>query len=72
VYHWVIPLCLPVLKIQKDWMLNVMHVLDTATLTIPTNNWKQEGGRIGKHTEHLGFLLAEMQYIQRAYPGLKW
>jgi ring-1,2-phenylacetyl-CoA epoxidase subunit PaaC len=58
--------------IQEDWNEIVFSVLEEATLTIPTNKWKQEGGRIGKHTEHLGLLLAEMQYMQRAYPNMKW
>lgn len=58
--------------IQDEWMKNVTEVLTEATLSIPTNNWKQEGGRLGKHTEHLGLLLAEMQYMQRAYPNMKW
>lgn len=54
------------------WLERVQEVVQTATLTIPTNNWKQQGGRLGKHTEHLGFLLAELQYMQRAYPGMEW
>lgn len=58
--------------IQDEWMKNVTEVLTEATLSIPTNNWKQEGGRIGKHTEQLGLLLTEMQYMQRAYPNMKW
>jgi len=58
--------------IEEAWYENVTSVLEEATLTIPTNNWKQSGGRIGKHTEHLGLLLAEMQYMQRAYPNMKW
>ena len=58
--------------IEEEWKATVNNVLEQATLTIPTNNWKQEGGRIGKHTEHLGFLLAEMQYMQRTFPNMKW
>lgn len=58
--------------LQEEWMKNVSEILEEATLTIPSNNWKQEGGRIGKHTEHLGFLLAEMQYMQRTFPNMKW
>ena len=58
--------------LQEEWMKNVSELLEEATLTIPSNNWKQEGGRIGKHTEHLGFLLAEMQYMQRTFPNMKW
>jgi ring-1,2-phenylacetyl-CoA epoxidase subunit PaaC len=57
-------------KSQFDQKINM--VLNEATLVLPTNDWKQEGGRVGKHTEHLGFLLAEMQYMQRAYPGMSW
>ena len=58
--------------LQEEWMKNVSEILEEATLTIPSNNWKQEGGRIGKHTEHLGFLLAAMQYMQRTFPNMKW
>jgi len=58
--------------IKEEWLANVTAILKEATLTIPTNNWKQSGGRIGKHTEHLGLLLAELQYMQRAYPNMKW
>ncbi|MBK9271144.1 MAG: phenylacetate-CoA oxygenase subunit PaaC [Saprospiraceae bacterium] len=43
-----------------------------ARLNIPSNPWQQAGGKKGYHTEHFGFLLAEMQYMQRAYPGLEW
>jgi ring-1,2-phenylacetyl-CoA epoxidase subunit PaaC len=41
-------------------------------LRIPAGNWSQTGGRQGRHTEHLGYLLAEMQFLQRAYPGARW
>ena len=58
--------------IKEQWTKTVNEVLTEATLVIPTNNWKQEGGRLGKHTEQLGFLLAELQYMQRAYPNMKW
>lgn len=50
----------------------IQQVLTTATLTLPANNWKQSGGRNGKHSEHLGHILAEMQYMQRAYPNMEW
>ena len=58
--------------LEEDWEKSVGEVLSEATLTIPTNNWKQEGGRKGMHSEHLGYILAELQYMQRAYPGLEW
>ena len=47
-------------------------VFEAATIQIPTENWMQKGGKEGKHTEHLGFLLAEMQFLQRAYPNSEW
>lgn len=47
-------------------------ILHEATLVPPTNNWEFGAGRTGKHSEHLGHLLAEMQYMQRAYPNMEW
>lgn len=58
--------------IKNAWEKSVNQVLSEATLTIPDNKWEQKGGREGKHTEHLGYLLAEMQYMQRAYPNMEW
>ena len=58
--------------LEDEWNTYVQAILKEATLTIPTNNWKQSGGRLGKHTEHLGMLLTELQYMQRAYPNMKW
>ncbi len=63
----------PSLKgIQANWMETVKAVLSEATLTIPTNNWKFEGGRQGRHSEHMGYILADLQYMQRAYPNMEW
>ncbi len=59
-------------EIQNEWNATVTAVLTEATLTIPTNNWKQEGGRKGLLSEHLGYILAELQYMQRAYPNMQW
>jgi ring-1,2-phenylacetyl-CoA epoxidase subunit PaaC len=59
-------------EIQLEWNATVTAVLNEATLTLPTNNWKQEGGRKGLHSEHLGYILAELQYMQRAYPNMQW
>lgn len=58
--------------LKEEWTRFVSEIIAEASLTIPTNNWIQEGGRRGKHTENLGFLLAEMQYMQRAYPNMTW
>jgi ring-1,2-phenylacetyl-CoA epoxidase subunit PaaC len=51
----------------------VGQVLAEATLKMPAADaWMQSGGRQGRHTEAFGFLLAEMQFLQRAYPGAEW
>src|ERR1700722_3549624 len=50
----------------------VQEVLTMAELTYPAGEWMQSGGKQGKHTEQLGYLLAEMQFLQRAYPGCEW
>jgi len=47
-------------------------VLKEATLVKPQNSWMQSGGKQGRHTEYLGFILADMQFMQRAYPGMRW
>lgn len=58
--------------IKLSWDANVNAVFEEAALTIPSNNWKFEGGRKGLHSEHLGYILADMQYMQRAYPNMEW
>jgi len=58
--------------LKESWMQKVQEVFDEATLEIPKATWSQSGGKEGKHTEHLGFLLAEMQYLQRTYPNSTW
>jgi ring-1,2-phenylacetyl-CoA epoxidase subunit PaaC len=58
--------------IHTKWLESIKNVFGEATLEIPANNWEQTGGRIGRHSEHLGHLLAEMQYMQRAYPNMEW
>ncbi|QGW29960.1 phenylacetate-CoA oxygenase subunit PaaC [Phnomibacter ginsenosidimutans] len=58
--------------IKTEWMNEVLHTTTTATLDVPTTAAFQTGGLHGRHTEHLGYLLAEMQYLQRAYPNSEW
>jgi len=58
--------------LQQKWTGNVSKVLDLATLQIPETGWMQTGGRTGKHSELLGYILAELQYVQRSYPGCEW
>ena len=50
----------------------IQLVLQESTLKLPDSSYSLEGGRTGKHTEHMGRLLAEMQYMQRAYPNMEW
>lgn len=58
--------------IRLKWEAIVGRVLTQATLDRPKDGWMQSGGRKGHHSEHLGHLLAEMQFLQRAYPGATW
>lgn len=58
--------------LKPKWIERVLAILQEATLTVPTGTWMQQGGREGKHTEHLGYILAEMQYMQRTYPDMEW
>jgi len=60
--------------IRNSWNSKVKLVLEEATLEYPENKntWMNTGGKNGVHTEHLGYMLAEMQFLQRAYPGCEW
>lgn len=58
--------------LKQQFYQNVNRVLNEATLTIPEIKYHQKGGRKGVHSEHMGLLLAEMQYMQRTYPGMEW
>ena len=58
--------------LRAPWERTVEAVLAEATLTVPTGEFAQRGGKQGRHTEHLGHLLTEMQFLQRAYPDARW
>ena len=58
--------------LRTGWTTTIHSILNQATLSIPQDKLAIGGGREGIHSEHLGFLLAEMQFLQRAYPGLQW
>ncbi|MEU7994279.1 1,2-phenylacetyl-CoA epoxidase subunit PaaC [Micromonospora sp. NPDC049060] len=58
--------------LRADFDATVGAVLDEATLTRPESGWAPGGGRDGVHTEHLSYLLAEMQVLHRAHPGANW
>ncbi|WP_332877199.1 1,2-phenylacetyl-CoA epoxidase subunit PaaC [Massilia sp. S19_KUP03_FR1] len=59
--------------LRAAFLEHVAEIFAEATLTMPDPDaWMQRGGKQGRHSEHLGFILAEMQFLQRAYPGARW
>lgn len=58
------------LKDKRD--AKIEEVMAEATLEVPASPYTHEGGKDGRHTEHLGYILADLQFLQRAYPGLEW
>lgn len=60
------------IKLKEEWMIKVREVFEEATLPVPDKIFMQTGGKEGKHTEHVGYILTELQYMQRAYPGCEW
>lgn len=58
--------------LRDAWSAQVREVAEAATITVPPDAVWQRGGRHGRHTEHLGHMLAEMQIVARSYPGAKW
>lgn len=61
-----------VASLKYDWSKKIKAVFDEAALIVPSSIYIQEGGKTGIHTEHLGFILSDLQYMQRAYPGCEW
>ncbi|MEQ9424532.1 MAG: 1,2-phenylacetyl-CoA epoxidase subunit PaaC [Cyclobacteriaceae bacterium] len=59
-------------KIKPLWDKMVSDTLAEATLEKPEASWMHQGGKDGRHTEHLGYILADLQFLQRAYPGASW
>jgi ring-1,2-phenylacetyl-CoA epoxidase subunit PaaC len=59
-------------KFKKQYYKQIFNVLDEATLEVPELKYFQKGGKEGIHTEHMGYILAELQYMQRAYPNMSW
>ncbi|QGU15493.1 phenylacetate-CoA oxygenase subunit PaaC [Leclercia sp. 119287] len=59
-------------SLREAWEAEVFTGLNAATLSVPSESAYRSGGRNGLHTEHLGPMLAEMQYLQRVYPGQQW
>jgi len=61
-----------VTKLKDEYYNKVNTILEEATLKVPESKWFQKGGKEGVHTEHLGYLLSDLQYMQRAYPNMEW
>jgi ring-1,2-phenylacetyl-CoA epoxidase subunit PaaC len=63
----------PAYLLRAAFLQHVGEVFAEATLAMPSpDDWMQRGGKQGRHTERLGYILAEMQFLQRAYPGVEW
>jgi ring-1,2-phenylacetyl-CoA epoxidase subunit PaaC len=58
--------------LENEWLQKVKAIFEEATLTIPEKTFMQTGGKTGTHTEHLGYILTELQYMQRTYPNSQW
>jgi ring-1,2-phenylacetyl-CoA epoxidase subunit PaaC len=59
--------------LRAAFLQHVAEVLEEATLRMPDPGaYMQRGGKQGRHSERLGYILAEMQFLQRAYPGVEW
>jgi ring-1,2-phenylacetyl-CoA epoxidase subunit PaaC len=58
--------------LKPQWLKVVSGVIAEATLTMPSNDWMQRGGRAGRHSEYLGHILSELQSLQRSFPGATW
>ena len=58
--------------LKDEWLKKVSTVLKEATLSVPEKTFMQTGGKQGVHTEHLGFILTDLQYLQRTYPNAEW
>ena len=61
-----------VTKLKETYYKQVNQVLEEATLSIPESKYFQKGGKEGIHTEHMGYLLSDLQYMQRTYPNMEW
>jgi ring-1,2-phenylacetyl-CoA epoxidase subunit PaaC len=59
-------------KLKEAYYKEVTELLEEATLTIPESRYFSRGGKKGVHSEHMGYLLADMQYMQRTYPNMEW
>lgn len=59
-------------ELKEKYYQKVTEILEEATLKLPETKWFQKGGKQGVHSEHMGYLLSDLQYMQRTYPNMKW
>ena len=59
-------------SLKDAWTASVTEAIAEATLTLPVDEWMAAGGKQGRHGENLGYVLADMQFLQRTYPGVSW
>ncbi len=59
-------------ELKAKWQESVDGLLAKCQLNVPKKGWLATGGIRGEHSEHLGYMLADMQFLQRAYPGCQW
>ena len=59
-------------SLKEAYFTELKNTLAKATLSVPEINYFQNGGKAGVHSEHMGYILADMQYMQRTYPNMKW
>ena len=59
-------------ELKPEWQAHMSEVLADAGLAVPKTSAYVSSGRRGIHSEHMGHLLAELQYLQRAFPGGQW
>ena len=59
-------------SLKGAWHEEIASILEEATISLPDDDWMAGGGKNGQHSEYFGYLIAEMQTLQRAYPGASW
>lgn len=60
------------IKLREAYYQKISEVIEAAELKEPESKWFQKGGKQGIHTEHMGYLLSELQYMQRTYSKMEW
>ena len=63
---------IPIIELKQEWNERVQSITQQAGITLPGNEVMLLGGKEGKHTEHMGYILTELQYMQRTYPQMNW